>query len=382
MYAISPDRNASPKKKTLSRGMSEDESLRSIIKETDCPSRRLSRADSRGGTLKKRTGGQSDQDLFMGLPEMGISPPLQALLNLHPTLTLLQITMSSANVIVHGDSCLISSVNFSLELQASYDEVVQELHGLEVEREGLLFQVDILQDTLEGVEELLAEAQREAGQANMELEREREARKKWEDMVCSLTQELERLKEERSATPAAPAHMTGGERTRENEVTGQIHPVKKEDSREAFREDNVGTSSLMKYEEMGKGEGAEHNGSPLTKPHRMASKTTGQLPTLELGSQLTEEGIYRRPYESQEEDGRDLSPENSNDTDSISAYEDATAETPEQDDSFPEGTAPGTEELPDDALATVDEKGKPDHCHQDDSSEPSDPRSPDSCILS
>lgn len=43
--------------------------------------------------------------------------------------------------------------------------MVQELRGLEVEREALLFQVDVLQDTLEGVEELLAEAQREAGQA-------------------------------------------------------------------------------------------------------------------------------------------------------------------------------------------------------------------------
>lgn len=54
-----------------------------------------------------------------------------------------------------------------MELQASYDEVVQELRGLEVEREALLFQVDVLQDTLEGVEELLAEAQREAGQASL-----------------------------------------------------------------------------------------------------------------------------------------------------------------------------------------------------------------------
>lgn len=43
--------------------------------------------------------------------------------------------------------------------------MVQELRGLEVEREALLFQVDVLQDTLEGVEELLAEAQREAREA-------------------------------------------------------------------------------------------------------------------------------------------------------------------------------------------------------------------------
>lgn len=44
--------------------------------------------------------------------------------------------------------------------------MVQELRGQEVEREALLFQVDVLQDTLESVEELLAEAQRDAGQAN------------------------------------------------------------------------------------------------------------------------------------------------------------------------------------------------------------------------
>lgn len=45
--------------------------------------------------------------------------------------------------------------------------MVQELRGLEVERETLLFQVDVLQDTLESVEELLAEAQRDAGQTNL-----------------------------------------------------------------------------------------------------------------------------------------------------------------------------------------------------------------------
>lgn len=41
------------------------------------------------------------------------------------------------------------------------------MRGLEVEREALLFQVDVLQDTLESVEELLAEAQRDAGQASL-----------------------------------------------------------------------------------------------------------------------------------------------------------------------------------------------------------------------
>jgi hypothetical protein len=53
------------------------------------------------------------------------------------------------------------------DLQASYDDVLQELRGLELQRETLLFQVDVLQDALEGAEEMLAEAQREASHATM-----------------------------------------------------------------------------------------------------------------------------------------------------------------------------------------------------------------------
>ncbi|RVE72808.1 hypothetical protein OJAV_G00041420 [Oryzias javanicus] len=160
MCSVTLENNGSPKKRMLSRGMSEDESLRSIINESETPSRRLTRSDSRGGTLRRRTDTQqSDQDLLMGLPEM-------------------------------------------LELQASYDEAVQELRGLEVEREALLFQVDVLQDTLEGVEELLAEAQREAGQASLKLEQEREANRKLERLLCSLKQEVERLNEERKSQTA------------------------------------------------------------------------------------------------------------------------------------------------------------------------------------
>ncbi|KAM4740529.1 uncharacterized protein FYW61_002247 [Anableps anableps] len=154
MHSAALDSSGSPRKRTVSRGMSEDESLRNIIKETESSSRRLPRSDSRTGTLRKRTDSQqSDQDLFMGLPEM-------------------------------------------LELQASYDEAVQELRGLEVEREALLFQWMSCRTLWEGVEELLAEAQREAGQANLELEREREEKRKLESLVCSLMKEVERLREE------------------------------------------------------------------------------------------------------------------------------------------------------------------------------------------
>ncbi|XP_071767297.1 uncharacterized protein LOC139921038 isoform X2 [Centroberyx gerrardi] len=337
MHSVTLDRSGSPKKRTLSRGMSEDESLRSIIKESESSSRRLTRSDSRCGTLKRRSDSQSDPDLFMGLPEM-------------------------------------------LELQASYDEVVQELRGLEVEREALLFQVDVLQDTLEGVEELLAEAQREARQANMELERERVAKRKLENMVCSLMREVERLKEERSTT--VPVSTLVGEHEREDEATRQGHQMKKdaeEHSQVTHREgEDSSLGAPLPENQVGQSEEAEDEGSPLTKLHRMVSKTIGQMPTLALDSPFSPDGVLRRPCQSNVEDGRDPSPDGNNDTDSLSAYEDASAETPEQDSRvFPGDSAADPLELPDD-----DEGGDPaNNCQADDPEAPN-PRSPDSCVLS
>ncbi|XP_029682180.1 uncharacterized protein isoform X2 [Takifugu rubripes] len=266
MHSITVDNSGSPRKRTLSRGISEDESLRSIITETESSSRRLTRSESRTGTLKRISDSQSDQELFMGLPEM-------------------------------------------LELQASYDEVVQELRGLEVERETLLFQVDVLQDTLESVEELLAEAQRDAGQANLALDQEREAKRKLESMVCSLMQEVERLKEERNNEPAAPV-KTGGA-------------------------DEPGSRAVL-----GSSPEEEDEGNVFAKLRRMVSKPLNHVPSLALDNPLAVDGILRRPYENEvEEREDDLADQN--DTDS--AYEDASAETPEQDRLFP-GTA-DTQEL-------------------------------------
>ncbi|CAB1315157.1 unnamed protein product [Coregonus sp. 'balchen'] len=130
MHSGTLERDGSPRRRKLSRGVSEDESLRNIIKEQS----------------------EEDQELMMELPER-------------------------------------------LDLQANYDDVLQELRGLELQRETVLFQVDVLQDALEGAEEMLAEAQREASHATMELAQEREAKRKLEDMVSSLMQEVERLKE-------------------------------------------------------------------------------------------------------------------------------------------------------------------------------------------
>ncbi|XP_017160498.1 leucine-rich repeat flightless-interacting protein 2 isoform X2 [Poecilia reticulata] len=288
MHSAALDSSGSPRKRTVSRGMSEDESLRSIIKETDSSSRRLPRSDSRTGTLRKRTDSQSDQDLFMGLPDM-------------------------------------------LELQASYDEAVQELRGLEVEREALLFQVDVLQDSLEGVEELLAEAQREAGQAGLALEREREEKRKLESLVCSLMKEVERLREE------ATSHY------KEERDSLLCEPC---------------STKLANGGVAGPEEGGRAAGGVLTKPRRMVNHLDGVVDT---------DGVLQRPYESHRRDGRDPSPDR-NDSDK-SAYEDASAETPEQDRTFP-----GDGDLPHDSEAK--EKCPADNSQTRDSS------NPDGCVLS
>ncbi|KAK2862273.1 hypothetical protein Q5P01_001806 [Channa striata] len=330
MHSVTLDSSVSPKKRTLSRGMSEDESLRSIIKETDSSSRRLTRSESRTGTVKRRSDSQFDQDLVMGLPEM-------------------------------------------LELQASYDEVVQELRGLEVEREALLFQVDVLQDTLEGVEELLAEAQREAGQTSLELEREREAKKKLESRICSLMQEVERLKEERNNKPSAPVSTQGneGEATRQGSQMKQQNPA-------AHREEKE-SSVLEPHSSESKGAapeeavGVEDEGGFLAKLRKMVSKP---LPSLALDHLVSEDGVIQRPFENGRDSDRDPSPDR-NDSDSISAYEDASAETPEHDKIF--AGDGDVLDLPDDS----ENKGKgPTTTCQVDESMTQDAKNSDNCVVS
>ncbi|KAI4873836.1 hypothetical protein NFI96_021297 [Prochilodus magdalenae] len=167
MHSGTGEKTSSPRKRGLSRGMSEDESLRHIIKEAGETNRRLSRSDSRYGSLKR---GEARESQVRSEEELAENPEM-------------------------------------MELQANYDECVQELQALELRQDVLLFQVDCLQDALQGAEEMLAETQREAHDASMELERERERRKKLEDLVSSLMQEVERLKEENNSvsTEAAQA---------------------------------------------------------------------------------------------------------------------------------------------------------------------------------
>ncbi|KAM6947726.1 uncharacterized protein PEZ65_001275 isoform 2-T2 [Lycodopsis pacificus] len=330
MHSVTLDSSGSPKKRTLSRGLSEDESLRSIIKETESSSRRLTRSDSRVGTMKRQTDSQSEQDLYMGLPEM-------------------------------------------LELQANYEEVVQELRGLEVERETLLFQVDVLHDTLEGVEELLAEAQREARQASLDLEREREAKKKSESMVCSLMQEVERLKEERNNEASATGNTHGSV----DVVATQGHQMKK-DAKELMkdslpcepqRSERRGRAS----ENGGQSEEAEDEEGILTKLRKMVTKPLGQMPSLAVDDPSSGDGILQRPYEHDVGDGRDPSPDR-NDSDSISAYEDAFAEPPEQDGMFP-GEADNLE------LSEDSEKSSANDCLVNDETT-DDSKNPEACVVS
>lgn len=75
-------------------------------------------------------------------------------------------------------------------------------------------------------------------------------------------------------------------------------------------------------------------GNVLTKLQRMISKPLIHLPTLALDNPLAVDGVLRRPYENEAEQAGDASPEQ-NDTDSLSAYEDASAETPEGDGLLP-----------------------------------------------
>ncbi|XP_063330370.1 leucine-rich repeat flightless-interacting protein 1 [Pelmatolapia mariae] len=320
MHSVTLDSSGSPKKRSFSRGMSEDESLRSIIKETDSSSRRVTRSDSRASTLKRRSDSQqSEQDLFMGLPEM-------------------------------------------LELQASYEEAVQELRGLEVEREALLFQVDVLQDTLEGVEELLAEAQREAGQASLELEREREAKRKLESMVHSLMQEVERLKEEGNNKLSGPGEMA--------KAIMQGHKIRNNANKVESSSSHSSNDGLGAAVQRGQSEGTEE------KQWRMVNKPMCHQPSLALDSLVAEDGVHQRPYENGAADGLDPMLDE-NDSDSISAYKDAFDETPEQDRIFPgDGD---TLELPHDAENT---KKSPSNNGEALSSEVEGTKNNESCILS
>ncbi|XP_031681186.1 uncharacterized protein LOC109891201 isoform X4 [Oncorhynchus kisutch] len=356
-------------------GYSREDSSSSVT--TESSARRLTRSESRGGTLKRRSGSQSeDQELMMELPEM-------------------------------------------LDLQASYDDVLRELRGLELQRETVLFQVDVLHDALEGAEEMLAEAQREASHATMELEQEREAKRKLEDMVSSLMQEVERLKEERKTIPAVPVYTLVKEQEMEEEMArqqAQEMKIKKEAQEQVSDtpgdEDNStkdaplsiirldsespGPNNVLTLETsagglLGASFKKEREEPPSDSPNRPLPLHVARLWS-SVDSEDIEEGaedsftkftkmvnktlgplmlVSQTPGYSQEENRRDIFPDR-NDTDSISAYEDACADTPELD----EGDGP---RLPHDEGSPVDDdEGEP--SNGNDSKNPKNTN--DSCILS
>lgn len=132
----------------------------------------------------------------------------------------------------------------------------------------------------------------------------------------------------------------------------------------------------LEPDERGQRAGAEEEGSPLKKLQRI-SNVSSHLASLALDNPLPEDGVLRRPCDGH--DGRDPSPDQSNDSDSVSAYEDAVADTPEMERLFPGVT--DIAELPDD-LSTRRGDGSLSNNVQHSDTEAPDNTHPDSCILS
>ncbi|XP_030230891.1 uncharacterized protein si:ch1073-456m8.1 isoform X1 [Gadus morhua] len=332
------DRHGSPSKRTLARGMSEDESLRIIISETETPSRRLARSDSRSGTLKRKSGSQQcDQDIFKTLPDV-------------------------------------------MELQASYEEVVQERRGMELEREALLFQVDVLQDSLESVEELLAEAHREAGQARTEAELGRMTNRTLEDKVRALTTEVERLNEERDALATLQKHALILEEAKAYSTLDQEAPStlalapstldQEAPSTQALAPSTLAQAPITQAP-------APSSEEPWSSPlQKLADITLSKMSTLALVDPRPPEGVRGRPDGWRLEEEED---ERNNDTDSVGAYEDASADTPDLDpQAFP---GPGEDDDDErDGGEEEEERGG-----ETDPRDPRDPKDQDpnsSCVLS
>lgn len=165
-----------------------------------------------------------------------------------------------------------------------------------------------------------------------------------------------------------------------DEVSRQGHQMKNavhiEDKDLLLSEPPCSESEGRALKEVGQSEEVEDEGSVLTKLRKMVSKPLSNIPSLALDNPVSEDGVLRRPYENCVVDGRDPSPDR-NDTDSLSAYEDASAETPEQDRVFP-GEADNLE-LPHDSEHK--EKSLTNNCQVSDS-ETQDPKNPEVCVLS
>lgn len=129
------------------------------------------------------------------------------------------------------------------------------------------------------------------------------------------------------------------------EAARRGHPGTDEPTQATQKDDTRSSSSVGAREEVDQGVSADDESGVVTKPRKVVTKPLGRVPSLALDGPATEDGVLQRPYENRINNGRDASPDR-NDSDSVSAYEDASAETPEKDNVFPGEDAL---ELPDDS---------------------------------
>lgn len=139
-----------------------------------------------------------------------------------------------------------------------------------------------------------------------------------------------------------------------DEETRQRHPMKKDASREE--------QSLSEPPSGERSSRAVPSCKEEVQDKVKLQMVSKPPPSLALDSAGSEDGVLRRPYTNSSEDGRDGSPDR-NDSDSTSAYEDASADTPEQDRIFPgDADAP----LPDDSATNncgeLHDSKTSDHC--------------------
>lgn len=125
----------------------------------------------------------------------------------------------------------------------------------------------------------------------------------------------------------------------------------------------------------GQSEETEDEGGVLPKLQMKVSKPLSYEPSLALDNPVSVDGVLQRPYKNEVQEERDPSPDQK-DSDSQSAYEDASAETPEQDRLFP-GKAE-TLELPHDSEK---EESSSTSCQVSDE-KTQDPEAPEQCIVS
>lgn len=127
----------------------------------------------------------------------------------------------------------------------------------------------------------------------------------------------------------------------------------------------------------GQSEEAEAEGSVLVKLKQVVSKSLSHVPSLALDIPVTADGVLQRPYDSSSSSdaatvasSQDLLAAEQNDTDSLSAYEDASAETPEHERLYP-GQSENLE-LPHDSVddSQVGDGGT------------EQPKSPENCVVS